>query len=730
MMSLNEALAMLPGAVPVGDGGTVFRRVHSDTRTLQAGDLFVALRGDRFDAHSFLPQAAQAGAAAALAERGLASAHLPGLEVKDSLQALQHLATGWRQRWQGPLIAVTGSNGKTTVTQMLASILRAAYGEQALATVGNLNNHIGVPLTLLRLRAQHRAAVVEMGMNHPGEIELLARMAAPTVALVNNAQREHQEFMASVAAVAVENGAVIAALSADGVAVFPADDPRATTWRQQAGQRRTMSFALDSAADVTVRHAAQTEDGWRAEVLTPQGRGELRLYLAGRHNLKNALAACTAALAAGVPLQQALQGLAAFRPVKGRSHLSHLKLNGQTVTLVDDSYNANPDSVWRPLTCWPACPRRNGSSWVTWAKWAAMVRRFTLRWARAHESGACSTSGALACCVLKAPAHTGRARVISPPWIRCSKPSINRVAGTCCRRRLLYSSKVRASWPWSARGCGSANGGRPAGAPLMLLSLSQWLMSLWPEHLGFLRVVQYLTFRAVLAAMTSLLIGLAFGPWVIRRLTEMKVGQPIREYGMQSHLGKRGTPTMGGVLILIGIGVSTLLWFDWSNRFVWVVMVVTFGFGMVGWVDDYRKVVRKDPEGMRSREKFFWQALIGLIAALYLAFSVSETSTLRMIQLFGRWIASGFSADLPPRADLMVPFFKSVSYPLGVFGFIALSWFVIVGCSNAVNFTDGLDGLAIMPVVLVGSALGIFAYVTGQRGVLEIPAVPVHSRHG
>ena len=344
-MSLNEALALLPGAVPVGDGGTVFRRVHSDTRTLQAGDLFVALRGDRFDAHSFLPQAAQAGAAAALAERGLASAHLPGLEVKDSLQALQNLATGWRQRWQGPLIAVTGSNGKTTVTQMLAAILRAAYGEQALATVGNLNNHIGVPLTLLRLRAQHRAAVVEMGMNHPGEIELLARMAAPTVALVNNAQREHQEFMASVAAVALENGAAIAALPADGVAVFPADDPQATTWRQQAGQRRKMSFALDSAADVTVRHAAPTEDGWRAEVLTPQGHGELRLHLAGRHNLKNALAACTAALAAGVPLQQALQGLAAFRPVKGRSHLSHLKLNGQTVTLVDDSYNANPDSV-------------------------------------------------------------------------------------------------------------------------------------------------------------------------------------------------------------------------------------------------------------------------------------------------------------------------------------------------------------------------------------------------
>ncbi len=248
----------------------------------------------------------------------------------------------------------------------------------------------------------------------------------------------------------------------------------------------------------------------------------------------------------------------------------------------------------------------------------------------------------------------------------------------------------------------------------MLLSLSQWLLTLFPDSLSFLRVFQYITFRAVLAAMTALLIGLFFGPWVIRRLTEMKIGQPIRGYGVQSHLGKQGTPTMGGVLVLIGIGVATLCWFDWSNRFVWVVMVVTFGFGAIGWADDYRKVVRKDPEGMPSREKFFWQSIIGLLAAMYLAFSVSENSNLRVLELFLRWIGSGFSNELPPKADLMLPFFKSISYPLGVYGFIALSWFVIVGASNAVNFTDGLDGLAIMPVVMVGSALGIFAYVTGS----------------
>ena len=260
----------------------------------------------------------------------------------------------------------------------------------------------------------------------------------------------------------------------------------------------------------------------------------------------------------------------------------------------------------------------------------------------------------------------------------------------------------------------------------MLLSLAQWLAGMFPEW-GFLRLFNYITFRAVMSAMTALLIGLAFGPWVIRRLTEMKIGQPIREYGVQQHLAKSGTPTMGGVLILIGIGISTLLWFDWSNRFVWVVMLVTMGFGAIGWVDDWRKVVYKDPEGMKSREKFFWQSLIGLIAALYLAFSVSETSFLGVVQLFFRWISSGFSTELPPRADLMVPFFKTVSYPLGVFGFIGLSYFVIVGTSNAVNFTDGLDGLAIMPVVLVGGALGIFAYLTGSSvyaKYLLLPYIP------
>ncbi|MDI3382471.1 phospho-N-acetylmuramoyl-pentapeptide-transferase [Xenophilus aerolatus] len=247
----------------------------------------------------------------------------------------------------------------------------------------------------------------------------------------------------------------------------------------------------------------------------------------------------------------------------------------------------------------------------------------------------------------------------------------------------------------------------------MLLSLAQWLQTLSPEF-GFLRVFQYLTFRALMAALTALLIGLAVGPYAIRRLTALKIGQPVRGYGMETHLTKSGTPTMGGVLVLFSIAFATLMWFDLSNRFVWIVLWVTLGFGAIGWVDDWRKVVRKDPEGMRSREKYMWQSLVGLVAAFYLLFSISESSNWRVMELFANWVRSGFALDFPPKINLIVPFFKEVSYPLGGIGFVILTYLVIVGASNAVNLTDGLDGLAIMPVVMVGSALGVFAYVTGS----------------
>jgi UDP-N-acetylmuramoyl-tripeptide--D-alanyl-D-alanine ligase len=350
LMTLAEAAALLPGARLVGDPATPIARVHSDTRTLRPGDLFVALRGERFDAHDFLPQARGAGAVAALAERGLADAGLPGLEVADSLLALQQLAAGWRARLGAAaplaLIAVTGSNGKTTVTQMIASILQAWLGDAALATQGNFNNHIGVPLTLLRLRPTHRVAVVELGMNHPGEIAELARIAQPTVALVNNAQREHQEFMQSVEAVARENGSVISALPADGAAVFPADETYTPLWRELAGARRVSDFALDAAAGAALACTARWAlDHWQVTLQSTAGSAELALHLAGRHNLKNALAAAGCALAAGCPLDAVQRGLQAFRPVNGRSQLEPGRWRGQAITLVNDSYNANPDSV-------------------------------------------------------------------------------------------------------------------------------------------------------------------------------------------------------------------------------------------------------------------------------------------------------------------------------------------------------------------------------------------------
>ena len=349
VMTLQQAWALLQPSIPtarlVGDGATPLARVHTDTRTLQPGDLFVALKGERFDANAFLADARAGGAVAAMAHGGLEAAGLAGIEVPNSLAALGALATGWRAQWSLPLIAVTGSNGKTTVTQMIAAILRADAGAAALATQGNLNNEIGVPLTLLRLAAGHRLAVVELGMNHPGEIAVLARMARPTVALVNNAQREHQEFMHTVQAVARENGAVIEALPADGVAVFPAGDAYTALWQDMAAGRRVCTFGDGGAADVQCRDARWLGDAWQFTLRTPQGEAGIRLHIAGRHNLRNAAAAAACALAAGVPPASVARGLSEFVPVQGRSRALSVSLGGRTITVVDDSYNANPDSV-------------------------------------------------------------------------------------------------------------------------------------------------------------------------------------------------------------------------------------------------------------------------------------------------------------------------------------------------------------------------------------------------
>ena len=345
-MNLSSLLSQLSGARCLGDLTVPVSRVHTDTRSLQAGDLFVALKGERFDANEFLGQAAAQGAVMVIGERDVSTAGVPGVQVPDSRLALGELATAWRAQWTGPLIAVTGSNGKTTVTQMIANILRTAAGEQAHATQGNLNNDIGVPLTVLRLRPEHRLSVVELGMNHPGEIAYLSTIAQPTVALVNNAQREHQEFMGTVEAVARENGSVLSALPADGVAMFPAHDTYTALWRELSGSRRVWVFD-DEHSDADVHASGVTWQGgeWHLNVVTPMGQVPVRLRIAGRHNVRNALAAASCALAAGVSLDHVQAGLNAFEPVGGRSRALSVTLPRGTVTLVDDTYNANPDSV-------------------------------------------------------------------------------------------------------------------------------------------------------------------------------------------------------------------------------------------------------------------------------------------------------------------------------------------------------------------------------------------------
>ena len=257
----------------------------------------------------------------------------------------------------------------------------------------------------------------------------------------------------------------------------------------------------------------------------------------------------------------------------------------------------------------------------------------------------------------------------------------------------------------------------------MLLLLSEWL----EQYVRAFNVFGYITLRAVLSTMTALVISFLIGPRMIAWLSRMKIGQSVRDDGPQSHLAKAGTPTMGGALILVSIIVTTLLWGDLTNRFVWVVLLVTLGFGAVGWIDDWRKVVYRNPKGLSARSKFVWQSVIGLIAAIYLAFSVSAPDNTQFVRLIFAWVESGFAVGLSPKADLILPFFKTVSYPLGVWGFIALTYCVIVGTSNAVNLTDGLDGLAIMPTVMVAGALGIFAYVIGNAifaRYLGFPNIP------
>ncbi|WP_426104032.1 UDP-N-acetylmuramoyl-tripeptide--D-alanyl-D-alanine ligase [Massilia sp. TSP1-1-2] len=343
--SLAQLARSIPGAAVTGDAA--FDSVSTDSRSAGVGALFVALRGENFDAHDFLAQVAAKGVAAVVAEELPPGWTLPALIVPDTLAALGHIAHAWRAQFAIPVIGVTGSNGKTTVKEMVAAVLAAAFGEPArLATRGNLNNEIGVPLTLMRLDAAHKAAVIELGMNHPGEIARLTAIAAPGIALVNNAQREHQEFMHTVQAVAQENGAVLAGLPPEGVAVFPGDDTYTPLWHDLAAGRRTITFGLDASCGVTCTHHATAFGSDLLVVVREAGEDArqfpVRLAAAGMHNVRNALAAIACCVAAGVADEDIERGLAAFAPVSGRLQKKSAACGA---TVIDDTYNANPDSV-------------------------------------------------------------------------------------------------------------------------------------------------------------------------------------------------------------------------------------------------------------------------------------------------------------------------------------------------------------------------------------------------
>jgi len=350
MTSLSQAQAMLPGSTLINASTETAKemmisRVGTDSRQIERNELFVALVGERFDAHDFLSDVAKAGAGAALiSNKDQCPADLPAICVSNTRVGLGALAKAWRATHSIPLALVTGSNGKTTVKEMIASIFKAAVGEQhTLVTKGNLNNDIGLPLTLLKLRSTDRLAVVELGMNHPGETAQLAAIAQANIALINNAQREHQEFMATVEAVAEEHSDAILSLPSDGIAVFPADSEFSNVWRQAAADRKVIDFVLSSAqTKTTASVTGSLSSNGLVQIQTELGVIEVQLNTLGSHNVRNALAASAVGIAAGVSLEKIKEGLEAFTPVNGRMQAKAIDSNH---TLIDDSYNANPDSV-------------------------------------------------------------------------------------------------------------------------------------------------------------------------------------------------------------------------------------------------------------------------------------------------------------------------------------------------------------------------------------------------
>ena len=366
MTTLAHIHSMLPGSQLLNisheaSEKLAITRVGSDSRQIEAGELFIALTGERFDAHHFLSDAKKSGVSAALvSKQELCPEDLAAVCVSDTQIGLCDLATAWRSQFSIPVALVTGSNGKTTAKEMIASIFKAAVGDaNTLVTKGNLNNEIGLPLTVLRMRSSDRLAVLELGMNHPGETAKLAKIAQANIALINNAQREHQEFMSTVAAVAEEHAAALQSLPQDGIAIFPADSEYSILWRNTAGERKVLDFALisnqqESKASIVGRASPTSE----VDIDTPLGHLRVNLNTLGEHNIRNALAATAVGLAAGVSLENIKLGLESFQPVSGRMQAKPLTASR---TLIDDSYNANPDSVKAAID---ALKRSGNTAWL------------------------------------------------------------------------------------------------------------------------------------------------------------------------------------------------------------------------------------------------------------------------------------------------------------------------------------------------------------------------------
>lgn len=349
--SIKNLEAFVKGSKAIGEAE--FNEISTDSRNIKEGSLFVALKGERFDAHDFLPKIMDTGAVGVVAERIPENFPLPALIVPNTLTALGEIANRWRKKFNIPMVGVTGSNGKTTVKEMISSIFAAAFTEEKrLTTFGNLNNEIGVPLTLFRLTKEHQAAVIEMGMNHPGEIERLSKIAEPTIGLVNNAQREHQEFMQTVEAVAIENGSVIKGLPLDGVSIFPGADQYTEMWREMAKNRKVITFGLTKECDV---RAILKDSESEFTVASPIGVFEVKLNTLGKHNVLNALAAISCSVAAGISQENIIKGLSNFEPVKGRLQK---KISKCGATIIDDTYNANPDSVIAAINVLSNTPNR------------------------------------------------------------------------------------------------------------------------------------------------------------------------------------------------------------------------------------------------------------------------------------------------------------------------------------------------------------------------------------